>query len=160
EIDTPVEGLAPEEIEQQITFPIENAMGGIPNVEQTRSTSRYGLSQVVVVFKDGTDIWFARQRVNERLQEARAELPPEWNPELGPISTALGEIVRWTVHAVPGARRPDGGPWTLTDLREIQDWIIKPQLRNVQGVTEISSVGGFRRQYHVTPDPQRLVGYG
>jgi cobalt-zinc-cadmium resistance protein CzcA len=160
EVDTQVQGLAPEEIERQITFPIEAAMGGIPDVVETRSLSRYGLSQVTVVFKDGTDIYFARQRVNERLEEARSELPPEWHPEMGPISTALGEIVRWTVETKPGATKADGTPYTTTDLREIEDWIIKPQLRNVPGVTEISSLGGFRRQIHVTPDPNRLVAYG
>jgi cobalt-zinc-cadmium resistance protein CzcA len=160
EVDTHVEGLAPEEIERQITFPIEAAMGGIPNVVQTRSISRYGLSQVVVVFKDGTDIYFARQRVNERLEEARSELPSEWHPEMGPISTALGEIVRWVVKPKPGARKPDGTEYTTTDLREIEDWIIKPQLRNVPGVTEVASIGGFQRQIHVTPDPNKLVAYG
>jgi cobalt-zinc-cadmium resistance protein CzcA len=160
QVNTLVEGLAPEEVERQITFPIETSMSGIPDVVETRSLSRYGLSQVTVVFRDGTDIYFARQRVNERLADARSDLPDEWSPELGPIATALGEIHRWTVEAKPGARKPDGTPYDLTDLRDIQDWIIKPQLRNVPGVTEISSIGGYRRQYHVTPDPQRLVGYG
>ena len=160
QINTVVEGLSPEEIEQQITFPVETAMAGIPDVVQTRSLTSYGLSQVTVVFRDGTDIYFARQRVNERLQQARADLPSEWNPEMGPIATALGEIFRWTVEARPGARKPDGTPYTPTDLRDIQDWIIKPQLRNVPGITEIVSIGGYRRQIHVTPDPVRLVAYG
>ena len=160
QINTVVEGYSPEEIEQQITFPIETDMAGIPGVVETRSLSRYGLSQVTVVFKDGTDIYFARQRVNERLQEARADVPDGVNPDLGPITTALGEIVKWTVEARPGALKADGTPYTPTDLREIQDWIVKPQLRNVPGVTEIASLGGFRRQYHVTPDPQRMIAYG
>ena len=160
QINTVVEGLTPEEIEQQITFPIENDLGGIPGVVETRSLSRYGLSQITVVFKDGTDIYFARQRVNERLQEARADLPPDVNPEMGPIATALGEVFRWTVEAKPGARKPDGTSYTLTDLRDAQDWIIKPQLRNTPGITEIVSMGGYRRQYHVSPDPNRLASYG
>jgi heavy metal efflux system protein len=160
QINTVVEGLSPEEVEQQITFPVENAMGGIPDVEETRSFSRYGLSQVTVVFREGTDIYFARQRVNERLEEARAELPGDAHPELGPLATALGEVFKWTVEARPGAKKPDGTRYTPTDLRDIQDWIVKPQLKNVPGVTEISSHGGFRRQFHVTPDPARLVPYG
>src|SRR5262245_2238643 len=160
QVNTAVEGYTPEEVEQQITFPIENDMAGIPGVTEKGSLSRYGLSQVTVVFRDGIDIYFARQRVNERLQEVRADLPGEVNPEMGPITTALGEIVKWTVETKPKAVKPDGSPYTLTDLRDIQDWIIKPQLRNVPGVTEIASLGGYRREFHVTPDPQRMIAYG
>ncbi len=161
QINSVVEGLAPVEVEKRVTFPIETAMAGIPGLESTRSLSRYGLSQVTVVFKDGTDIYFARQLVNERLQEAREALPPGLvEPRMGPIASGLGEIFLWTVEAEADARKPDGTPYTPTDLREIQDWIIKPQLRTVPGVTEINTIGGYRRQYHVTPDPPRLIAYG
>jgi cobalt-zinc-cadmium resistance protein CzcA len=129
-------------------------------VVETRSFSRYGLSQVTVVFRDGTDVYFARQRANERLQQAAAALPPGLTPELGPIATALGEVFKWTVEARPGARKEDGTPYTPTDLRDIQDWIIRPQLVNLPGITEVSSHGGFRKQFHVTPDPSKLVAYG
>jgi cobalt-zinc-cadmium resistance protein CzcA len=160
QINTVTEGFTPEEIEQLVTYPIETAMAGLPDVVETRSFSRYGLSQVTVVFKDGTDVYFARQRVNERLQQAAAGLPAGLTPELGPITTALGEVFKWTVEARPGARKPDGTPYNPTDLRDIQDWIIRPQLVNLPGVTEVSSHGGFRRQFHVTPSPDRLIAYG
>ncbi len=160
QINTEATAMSPLEVEKQITFPIETAMSGIPKVSSTRSLSRYGLSQVTVVFEDGTDIYFARQLVNERLQEVKASLPPAANEaKMGPISTGLGEIYSWTVDAEPNAKRPDGQSFTLTDLREIQDWVIKPQLRTVPGVTEVNSVGGYERQYHVTPDPLKLVAY-
>lgn len=161
QINSAVEGLSPIEVEQRITFPIETAMAGIPGLAETRSLSRYGLSQVTVVFRDGTDIYFARQLVNERLQEARSTIPPGLaDPQMGPIATGLGEIFMWTVESDSAARRPDGARYTPADLREIQDWIIKPQLRTVEGVTEINTIGGYRKQYHVTPDPARLVAYG
>jgi cobalt-zinc-cadmium resistance protein CzcA len=135
-------------------------MAGLPNLVQTRSLSRYGLSQVTVIFKDGTDIYFARQLVNERIQGARDKLPAGISPALGPISTGLGEIYLWTVEAKEDARKPDGSPYTPIDLREIQDWIIKPQLRNVPGVTEINSIGGYAKEYQVAPLPERLAAYG
>ncbi len=161
QINTAVEGLSPVEVEKRVTFPIETAMAGIPGLEMSRSLSRYGLSQVTVVFEDGTDIYFARQLVNERLQEARSNLPQGFaDPTLGPIATGLGEIFMWTVEASPEARKPDGTPYTLVDLREIQDWVVRPQLRSVPGVTEINTIGGYRKQYEVTPDPHRLVAYG
>jgi cobalt-zinc-cadmium resistance protein CzcA len=161
QINTAVEGLAPIDVEQRITFPIETAMTGLPRLESTRSLSRYGLSQVTVVFRDGTDIYFARQLVNERLQEARTHLPAAVAaPVLGPIATGLGEIFMWTIETRPGARKPDGSAWTAMDLREIQDWVVKPQLRTVPGVTEVNSIGGYEKQYHVTPDPVRLIAYG
>jgi cobalt-zinc-cadmium resistance protein CzcA len=161
QINTVVEGLSPVEVEQRITFPIETVMAGIPGLVESRSLSRYGLSQVTVVFRDGTSIYFARQLVNERLQEARAAMPKGFgDPQLGPIATGLGEIFTWTVGANPRARKPDGSSYTLMDLREVQDWIIKPQLRGVPGVTEINTIGGYRKQYHVTPDPVRLMAYG
>lgn len=161
QINTVAPGMSPLEVEKQITFSIETAMGGIPKVENTRSLSRYGLSQVTVVFEDGTDIYFARQLVNERLQEAKGNLPPAASePEMGPISTGLGDIYSWTIESEPGATKPNGEPYTPTDLREIQDWVIKPQLRTVPGVTEVNTVGGYEKQFHVTPDPARLVAYG
>jgi cobalt-zinc-cadmium resistance protein CzcA len=135
-------------------------MAGQPGLQQTRSLSRYGLSQVTVIFEDGTDIHFARQLVNQRLQEARDRLPAGLTPAMGPISTGLGEIYLWTVEAAPDARRPDGQPYTAADLREIQDWVIKPQLRNVTGVTEINSIGGFEKQYVVAPSLERLLAHG
>jgi cobalt-zinc-cadmium resistance protein CzcA len=161
QINTPVPVLSPIEIEQRITFPIETAMSGIPRVEQVRSLSRYGLSQVTVIFEDGTDIYWARQLVNERLQDARESLPPGLaEPAMGPIATGLGEIFFWAVEADSAARREDGGPYTLADLRTIQDWIVKPQVRTVPGVTEVNSIGGHERQFHVTPDPAKLLAHG
>jgi len=160
QINTSAPGYSPLETEQRISFPIETVMSGLPNLEQTRSLSRYGLSQITVIFKDGTDIYFARQLVNERIQDAKSKLPPGIDPAMGPISTGLGEIYLWTVEAKDGAKKPDGSAYTPTDLREIQDWIIKPQLRNVPGVTEINSIGGYAKEYHVAPSPEKLASYG
>ncbi|NHZ93044.1 CusA/CzcA family heavy metal efflux RND transporter [Massilia sp. CCM 8733] len=160
QINTALPGYSPLEAEQRITFPVETAMAGLPNLEQTRSLSRYGLSQVTVIFKDGTDIYFARQLVNERLQQARAGLPAGASPEMGPMSTGLGEIYMWTVEAKPGALKTDGTPFDSTDLRQIQDWIVKPQLRNVPGVTEINTIGGYAREMHVAPNPGQMVAHG
>jgi cobalt-zinc-cadmium resistance protein CzcA len=160
QINTSAPGYSPLETEQRVTYPIETLMSGLPKLEQTRSLSRYGLSQITVIFKDGTDIFFARQMVSERIQEARAQLPAGVTPAMGPVSTGLGEIYLWTVEAKPGAKKADGTPYTPTDLREIQDWIIKPQLRNVAGVTEINAIGGYAKEYQVAPDPQRLASYG
>ncbi|MBZ2209784.1 CusA/CzcA family heavy metal efflux RND transporter [Massilia soli] len=159
QINTSAPGYSPLETEQRVTFPIETVMAGLPNLEQTRSLSRYGLSQITVIFDEGTDIYFARQLVNQRLQEARERLPAGVTPMMGPISTGLGEIYLWTVESEPGAKKADGTAYTPTDLREIQDWIIKPQLRNVQGVTEINSIGGYAKEYHVTPSPTKLASY-
>ncbi|NEX63316.1 CusA/CzcA family heavy metal efflux RND transporter [Noviherbaspirillum galbum] len=160
QINTAAPGYSPLEAEQRVTFPLEAVMSGLPHLEQTRSLSRYGLSQITVIFKDGTDIYFARQLVNERIQQARDRLPSGIAPTMGPISTGLGEIYLWTVEAKEGAKKPDGTPYTPTDLREIQDWIIKPQLRNVAGVTEINSIGGFAKEFLVAPSPQKLASYG
>jgi len=160
QINTSAQGYSPLEVEQRVTYPIETVMAGLPGLEQTRSLSRYGLSQVTVIFKDGTDVFFARQLVNQRIQEAKEGLPEGVTPNMGPISTGLGEIYLWTVESAPGAKKPDGTPYTPTDLREVQDWIIKPQLRQVPGVTEINSIGGFSKEYHVTPDPAKLSSYG
>ncbi|MDR1228613.1 MAG: CusA/CzcA family heavy metal efflux RND transporter [Azoarcus sp.] len=160
QINTAAPGYSPLEIEQRVTYPVETAMAGLPDLEQTRSLSRYGLSQVTVIFKDGTDIYFARQLVSQRIQEAREKLPEGVTPAMGPISTGLGEIYLWTVEARENARKPDGAPYTPTDLREIQDWIVKPQLRNVPGVTEINSIGGYAKEYQVAPNPEKLASYG
>ncbi|MFC7287413.1 CusA/CzcA family heavy metal efflux RND transporter [Herminiimonas sp. KBW02] len=160
QINTSAPGYSPLESEQRITYPIETVMAGLPKLEQTRSISRYGLSQVTVIFKEGTDIYFARQLVNERIQEAKDKLPPGVVPALGPISTGLGEIYMWTVEAEEGALKPDGKPYTPTDLKEIQDWIIKPQLRNVPGVTEINTIGGNAKEFQVAPYPGKLMSYG
>ncbi|EGF31145.1 Cobalt-zinc-cadmium resistance protein CzcA; Cation efflux system protein CusA [Oxalobacteraceae bacterium IMCC9480] len=160
QVNTAAPGYSPLETEQRITYPIETVMAGLPQLEQTRSLSRYGLSQVTVIFEEGTDIFFARQLVNERLQQAREQLPSGLTPSLGPISTGLGEIVMWTVEAAAGALKADGTPYTPTDLREIQDWVIKPQLRNVPGVAEINTIGGFAKEFHVAPDPDRLIAHG
>ncbi len=159
QINTNVAALSPVEIEQQITFPIEWSMGGLPKVEQIRSISRYGLSQVTVIFEDGTDIFWARQLVGERLTEARESLPEGLaEPQMGPISTGLGEIYMWSVEAV--GPRPDGTEYTQQDLRTVQDWIIRPQLRTVAGVTEVNSIGGYEQQFHINPDTAKLMAYG
>lgn len=160
QINTQAAGFSPSEVESRVTFPIETVMAGLPSLQYTRSVSRYGLSQVTVIFKDGTDIYFARQLVNERIQDAKGRLPAGVEPAMGPISTGLGEIFMYTVDAEPGAKMPDGASYTPTDLREVQDWIIKPQLRTVPGVTEVNSIGGFAKQFHVAPYPEKLMSYG
>jgi len=160
QINAEAPGFSPLEVEQRITFPIETVMAGLPGLEQTRSLSRYGLSQVTVIFRDGTDIYFARQLVGERIQKAKGNLPPGVEPAMGPIATGLGEIFMWTVESQPGALGPDGAPYSLTELRTLQDWVVKPQLRNVPGVTEVNTVGGYEKQYQVAPDPGRLIAYG
>lgn len=160
QINTTAPGYSPLEAEQRITFPIEMAMAGLPNLEYTRSLSRYGLSQVTVIFKDGTDIYLVRQLVSQRIQEVRSRLPVGIVPTMGPISTGLGEIFMWTVDAEPGARKPGGSEYTPMDLREIQDWIIKPRMRMVKGVTEVNTVGGYVKQFHVAPYPEKLIAYG
>ncbi|MBD8493073.1 CusA/CzcA family heavy metal efflux RND transporter [Pseudomonas syringae] len=159
QINTAAPGFSPLETEQRITFAIETAMAGLPGLQQTRSLSRSGLSQVTVIFKEGTDLFAARQWVSERLQNARQQLPTGVDAVMGPVSTGLGEIFLWTVEARDEARKPDGTPYTPTDLRVIQDWIIKPQLRNVPGVAEINTIGGFARQFQIAPDPRKLAAY-
>ncbi|MDU9414443.1 CusA/CzcA family heavy metal efflux RND transporter [Pseudomonas sp. zfem005] len=160
QINTAAAGFSPLETEQRITFPIETAMAGLPHLKQTRSLSRSGFSQVTVIFEDGTDLYFARQLINERLQVAREQLPEGAEAVMGPISTGLGEIFLWTVEAEDGALKEDGTAYTPTDLRVIQDWIIKPQLRNVPGVAEINTIGGYAKEFQVAPDPKRLAAYG
>lgn len=159
QINSRAPGYSPLEVEQRITFPVETAMGGLPRLENTRSQSRYGLSQVTVIFKDGTDIYFARQLVNERIQQVKDQLPPGIETAMGPVSTGLGEIYLFTVEANPEARKPGGEQYTPSELRTIQDWIIKPQLRNVPGVIEVNTIGGFEKQFHVLPDPAQLMAY-
>lgn len=156
QINSQANGFTAPEVEQRITYPIENAMSGIPNLEQTRSISRYGLSQVTIIFKDGTDIYWARQLINQRLQEAKSVLPDSIDPQMSPISTGLGEIYQWVVKAEPNAKKADGSAYSAMDLREIQDWIIRPQLQRVQGVAEVNSIGGYNKTYVVSPDLTRL----
>jgi heavy metal efflux system protein len=159
QINASAPGYSPLEAEQRLTVPIETAMGGLPGLDYVRSLSRYGLAQVTVVFKDGKDIYFARQLIGERLQEVRDQLPPGVSVEMGPIATGLGEIFMYTVEAKPEARKADGTPYDPTDLRTIHDWVVKPQLRTVTGVVEINAIGGFAKQYHVHPNPQKLQAY-
>ncbi len=160
QINTEAPGYSPLESEQRVTYPIETALAGLPRLDYTRSLSRYGLSQVTIVFEDGTDLYFARQQVAERLQQIRSQIPEGLEPEMGPISTGLGEIFMYTVDAAPEATKPDGTPWTAIDLRTLQDWVIRPQMRNTPGVTEVNTMGGFERQIHITPDPSKLVALG
>jgi heavy metal efflux system protein len=151
QINTNAPALSPLEAERQITLPIELAMAGLPDVEEVRSLSKFGLSQVTLVFEEGTDIYFARQLVQERLQQAREEIPEGFgNPEMGPISTGLGEIYQYTIEA----RNVDP-----TELRTLQDWIVAPQLRSVPGVAEVNSFGGYEKQYQVLVRPEALVQY-
>lgn len=160
QINTAAPGYSPLEAEQRITYPVETALYGLPNLSYTRSLSRYGLSQVTVVFEEGTDIYFARNLINTRLGAIKDMLPEGIEPEMGPISTGLGEIFMYTVQAKPGALQQNGSPYDVMALREIQDWIIKPQLAQVKGVVEVNSIGGYNKQYHVLPDPLKLLNYG
>jgi len=153
QINTEAPGYSPLEAEQRLTFPLETALSGLPDLSYTWSISRYGLSQITVVFADGTDLFRARQMVAERLQEAKAQLPAGLEPAMGPIATGLGEIFMYTVEAEDKA-------WSAQDLREAQDWIVRPQLRTVPGVTEVNTIGGYVKQVHVTPDPTRLLAHG
>jgi heavy metal efflux system protein len=160
QINTEAPGYSPLESEQRVTFLVETAMAGLPRLAETRSISRYGLSQVTVVFEDGTDIYWARQLINERIQEVKGKLPLGIDPTMGPIATGLGEIFLWTVEAIPGATTAEGQPYSGMDLRTIQDWVIRPQLKTVAGVADVNSIGGYTKQFHVTPSPERLIAYG
>ncbi len=157
QINTEAAGFSPLESEQRITFPIETAIAGLPRLDYTRSISRYGLSQVTVVFKDGTDVFFARQLVNERIQAAKSQLPPGIEPEMGPIATGLGEIFMYAVEPKPNARKADGSEWTATELRTLHDWVVRPQMRTIPGVAEVNTIGGYTKQYHVTPNVEQLA---
>ena len=159
QINTKAPGFTPLEAEQRITYLIETAMAGIPKLDYTRSISRYGLSQVTVIFNEGTDIYWARQQISERIQSIRSDLPANIEPNLGPIASGLGEIFTYSVHANNGALKDDGTPFNAEDLRTLQDWVIRPQLLKVKGVTEVNSQGGFERQYQVAPMPEKLLAY-
>ena len=159
QINTKAPGFTPLEAEQRITYLIETAMAGIPKLDYTRSISRYGLSQVTVIFNEGTDIYWARQQISERIQSIRSDLPANIEPNLGPIASGLGEIFTYSVHANKNALKDDGTPFSAEDLRTLQDWVIRPQLLKVKGVTEINSQGGFERQYQVAPIPEKLLAY-
>lgn len=155
-VNTPAPGYTPLEVEQRISYPLENAMAGLPKLANTRSVSRYGLSQITVIFEEGTDIYFARQQVGERMSAAKSELPANLEPELGPVATGLGEIFMFTVDAVPG---PAGEDITPTELRSAHDWIIRPQLLRVPGVAEVNPIGGFKKQILIATDPAKLLAY-
>lgn len=158
-INTEAPGFTPLEIEQRVSYPLENALAGLPGLTHTRSVSRYGLSQVVAIFSDGTDIYFARQLINERLSSVRSKLPSGLEPELGPIATGLGEIFMFTVDAEPGAVNKDGRPISPTDLRAVHDWIIRPQLMRVPGVVEVNPIGGYEKEILVAFDPAKLLAF-
>ena len=184
QINTQAPALGPLDMERLVTFPVETAMAGIPGLESTRSISRNGFSQVTVIFEDDLDIFFARQQVAERLNQARETLPEGVEPQMGPLSTGLGEILMWTVdYKRPLSResrmiagrpgfQPDGsfltpeGERLTTDvqkaayLRTLQDWVVRPQLRSVEGVAGIDSIGGYEKQLVVQPDPSRMAAYG
>ncbi|QOZ26495.1 efflux RND transporter permease subunit [Bradyrhizobium sp. CCBAU 51753] len=180
QINTTAPALSPAEIEKQITFPIETALAGAPGLESTRSLSRNGFSQITAVFSEGTDIYFARQQVGERLTEVRARLPQGIEPRIGPTSTGLGEIYMWTVHFSGRPVQADGAPGLQSDgrfltadgqvlhsevekdayLRTVQDWIIKPQIKMVPGVAGVDSIGGYLKQYQVHPDAAKLIALG
>lgn len=160
QVNTAAPGFTPLEVEQRISFPLENAMAGLPRLNYTRSVSRYGLSQITVIFEEGTDIYFARQQVGERLSAASSALPASVEPALGPIATGLGEIFMFTVDAEPDASNVDGSPISPTDLRSVHDWIIRPQLLRVPGVVEVNPIGGYKKEILVAPDPAKLFAYG
>lgn len=154
QINTEAPGYSPLETEQRITYPVETALAGLPKLAYTRSISRYGLSQVTVVFDEGTDIYFARNLINERLGQIKSALPDQIEPVMGPIATGLGEIFMYTIEA------DDPAQFDAMALRELQDWVIRPQLMQVKGVVEINAIGGYTRQYHITPEPIKLLQWG
>lgn len=159
QINTEAKGYSPLEVEQRVTYIIETALAGLPKLDYTRSLSRYGLSQVTVVFEEGTNIYFARQLIAERLQQIESQLPTGLEPRMGPIATGLGEIFMYVVEAKPGAVKEDGSAYTPMDLLTLQKWVILPQLRNTKGVIEVNSIGGYEKQFHVMPYPQKLLAY-
>ena len=159
QINSEAMGYSPLETEQRITYFVENAMAGLPKLDYTRSLSRYGLSQVTVIFEDGTDIYWARQQINQRIQAIRNTLPTGIEPVMGPIASGLGEIFTYVVKADEQARTSDGKPYTIEDLRTIQDWIIRPQLVKVPGITEINSIGGYEREFQISPIAGKLLAY-
>jgi cobalt-zinc-cadmium resistance protein CzcA len=159
QINTKAPGYSPLEAEQRVSFAVENAMAGLPRLSYTRSLSRYGLSQVTVIFEDGTDLYFARSRVAERLQEVKGGLPPGLEPEMGPIATGLGEIFMFILSAEDGARTAGGKPYDAVELHTVMDWIIRPQLLKVPGITEVNFIGGAERQLVVSPRLQSLLAH-
>ena len=159
QINSSAPGYSPLEAEQRISYTVENAMAGIPKLDYTRSISRYGLSQVTVIFEEGTDIYWARQQISERIQGIQGELPAGVEPRLGPVASGLGEIFTYAIQAEDDAVTDEGNPYSAEDLRTIQDWIIRPQLVKVPGITEINSIGGFAREYQVAPIPGKLFAY-
>lgn len=159
QVNTPVDGLAPEEIERNITFPIESAMSGLPSVDQVRSITRFGLSQVTIAFHDGVDIYLARQWISERLQSVIPDLPPNVRPQLAPITTGLGEIYHYALEAKTIAQGEERLA-QLMEIRALQDWYVRPRLRTVDGVADVNTTGGFEKQIHIQPDPRALARYG
>lgn len=159
-VNTAAPGYTPLEVEQRVSFLVETAMSGMPSLSYTRSVSRYGLSQVTVVFDEGTDIYFARQLVSERIISVRDQLPSGLVTSMGPIASGLGEIFMFTVDAEPGAQNADGSPVTETDLRSVHDWIIRPQMLRVPGVVEVNPIGGYKKEILVAPQPEKLLSYG
>lgn len=160
QINTQATGYSPLETEQRITFVVETALAGLPNLSYTRSLSRYGLSQVTVVFDEGTDLYFARNLINTKLGAIKSQLPQGLEPEMGPIATGLGEIFMYTLRAEQNARQENGEAYDAMALREIHDWIVKPQLSLVKGVTEVNAIGGYVKQYHVNPEPIKMLNFG
>ncbi len=160
QVNTVIEGLAPEEIERTITFPVESSMRGLAGVIQVRSITRFGLSQVTVVFKDGVDIYRARQMVSERLQGVLSELPKGAEAKLGPVSTGLGEIYQYTLDVTNPSPDPKVRLQQLMEVKALQDWYVKPRLMTIEGVAEINTTGGYERQYHVQPDIRKMASYG
>lgn len=172
QITTVAPALGPEEVERQVTFPLETALAGLPGLTETRSLSRHGFSQITAVFTDATDIYFARNLVNERLQAAREDLPEGLSPSMGPVVTGLGEVYIWTLELTGPAARPGAvyvtpeGERLVTDqekatyLRTVQDWLVAPQLKTVPGVAGVDVLGGYVKEYAVHPDPSRLAAYG
>ena len=172
QITTVAPALGPEEVESQVTFPLETALAGLPGLTETRSLSRHGFSQITAVFTDATDIYFARNLVNEQLQGARADLPEGLSPSMGPVVTGLGEVYIWTLELTGSAAQPGAvyvtpeGERLVTDqekatyLRTVQDWIVAPQLKTVPGVAGVDVLGGYVKEYAVHPDPSRLAAYG
>lgn len=159
QVNTQVEGRGPDEIERTVTYPLEAALNGVPGVTQVRSITRYGLSQVTIVFEEGTDIYKARQLVSERLQSISNQLPSFVEPLLGPVSTGLGEIFHYVIEAET-IEEGEHRLRQLTEIRAIQDWYVKPRLLTVKGVAEVNTIGGFERQYHIEPDPVLMAKYG
>tara|TARA_R110002072_G_scaffold64203_2_gene159179 strand:- start:17274 stop:20414 length:3141 start_codon:yes stop_codon:yes gene_type:complete len=158
QINTQVKGLVPEEVERMVTFPIEYSMNGIPGVETIRSISRYGISQVTVIFEEDMDIFKARQLASEKLQNI--ELPSGVVPEMGPISTGLGEIFHYSIEADIVETDPEKRLVQLMELRSLQDWFIKPRLLTVKGVTEVNTIGGYEKQFFIQPDIRKMTKYG